>query len=396
MEKFKLGLFKAKISFKYLQNILPKDIRNLGTESKKELTAAQVNEVKQKIASLTTHPVQKSAIVDAFQPALAQWQQQPEGNNSLVVLSSPVSPLTKVISESLTSLEADNLIETKFLSWQARLHDYRQIKTQLLSSIETPTATIQTTSDSYKLVAIPRLEWLFLRCIGGLETIEALRDLVAGDSSRFWLIGCNSWAWQYLEKVYQINAYLTNTITVPPLQDEHTQEWLQPLTTEFNLNWQADNEWLQLRIKETKKATRKHQELDEVAKIKQGYYEKLTDISQGIGNVAGDLWWRSWKIDDTNTDTEETRYAITRPKLPDLPILIVEDHYLLYSLLLHGGMSLAHLTTSLGKSQSVVKSRTQYLLQNGVIGKEQNLLYVNPAYYPRLKSLLGNNNFLVD
>ena len=158
----------------------------------------------QKIASLTTHPVQQSAIIDAFKQSLLRWQQQPEGNNSLVVLSSPVAPLTKVISECLTSLESDQIIETKSLSWQARLHDYRQIKSELLSSLnnqETTTVTdIEANPDGYKLMVIPRLEWCFLRCINGLEAIEVLRDLVAGDSSHFWLIGCNSWAWQYLEK----------------------------------------------------------------------------------------------------------------------------------------------------------------------------------------------------
>lgn len=197
-----------------------------------------------------------------------------------------------------------------------------------------------------------------------------------------------------LRKIYQINAYLTNTVSLPPLKDEHIQEWLQPLTTELNCNWQADNEWLQISKKEVKAAKRKHQELDEVAKIQEDYYAKLADISQGIGNVVGDLCWRSLEVE--NIDAEKVSYAITRPKLPDLPILVVEDRYLLYSLLLHGGMTLAHLNASLGKSQSIVKSRTQYLLQNGVISKEQNLLYVNPAYYPKLKSLLGNNNFLVD
>ncbi len=394
MEKFKLGSFKAKISFKYLKKIVPTDIGNSASENENELTAAQINEIKQQIASLTPNPVQKSAITDAFKQALARWQQQPEGNNSLVVLSSPVSPLAKVISEFLANLESDNLIEAKCLSWQARLHDYRQIKSELLSSVKTTNAITKATPDSYKLIVIPRLEWCFLRCIGGLETIEVLRDLVAGDSSRFWLIGCNSWAWQYLERIYQINAYLTNTVSFPPLKDEQIQEWLHPLMAELNPSWKADNEWLQIRKKELKAAKRRHQELDEVAKMQEDYYEKLTDIAQGISNVAGDLWWRSLKIE--NIDADKISYSITRPKLPDLPPLIVEDRYLLYSLLFHGGMSLAHLTTSLGKSESIVKSRTQYLLQAGVIGKEQNLLHVNPAYYPRLKSILGNNNFLID
>ena len=85
MEKFKLGSFKAKISFKYFKKILPTDIGNSASENENELSAEQINEIKQKIASLTPNPVQQSAITDAFQQALARWQQQPEGNNSLVV-----------------------------------------------------------------------------------------------------------------------------------------------------------------------------------------------------------------------------------------------------------------------------------------------------------------------
>ncbi|MDJ0743712.1 MAG: hypothetical protein QNJ32_10160 [Xenococcaceae cyanobacterium MO_167.B27] len=59
-------------------------------------------------------------------------------------------------------------------------------------------------------------------------------------------------------------------------------------------------------------------------------------------------------------------------------------------------MSLPHLITTLETNASIVKNRTQYLLQNGVISKEQNLLSVNPAYYHQLKNTLSNNNFLVD
>ena len=236
MEKFKLGLFKAKISLKNFKKIVSTDLTNSASENQPELTAVQINKVKQQIGNLTTHSMQKLAITEAFQQALALWQQQPEGNNSLVILSSPVSYLNKVITESLTSLEANDLIETKFLSWHTRLHDYRQIKTQLLSSIKIPQTDVKIVSDNYKLIIIPRLEWFFLRCIGGLETIETLRDLVAGDSSCFWLIGCNSWAWQYLNKIHQINAYLTNTILSPPLQDEATKEWLEPVAKNLNLN----------------------------------------------------------------------------------------------------------------------------------------------------------------
>ena len=82
--------------------------------------------------------------------------------------------------------------------------------------------------------------------------------------------------------------------------------------------------------------------------------------------------------------------------MPELPELVATDFYLLYSLLLHGGMSLSHLALSMGKNQSLVKARTQYLLQAGVIYKEQDILMICPSYYPKLKSILNNNNFLVN
>lgn len=336
---------------------------------------------------------------------MSQWQNHPEGNNSLVILFSPVSPLNNVIQESLTNLESDNLLQIQSLSFQTRIHDYHQIKAELTSKLESkevpPLAELNSlvqevtgTEDKYKISIIPRLEWCFLRCIGGLETIEVLRDAISHDDSRFWLIGCNSWAWQYLEKVYQISAYLTNTVPIALLDQLQMQEWLETLSTEIPLIWTTDNDWSQLKPEASKTENQADQELDEIANTQKAYYSKLTDLSQGISNVASDLWWRSLSYEQS--EAEDNKYTIAKPKLPELPSLIPNDRYILYSLLLHSGMSLAHLTATLETNESIIKNRTQYLLQNGVINKEKNLLSVNPAYYPQLKIILSNNNFLVD
>ena len=42
MEKFKLGSFKAKISFKYFKKIVPTDIGNSASENENELSAEQI------------------------------------------------------------------------------------------------------------------------------------------------------------------------------------------------------------------------------------------------------------------------------------------------------------------------------------------------------------------
>ncbi|MDJ0743711.1 MAG: hypothetical protein QNJ32_10155 [Xenococcaceae cyanobacterium MO_167.B27] len=96
-----------------------------------------------------------------------------------------------------------------------------------------------------------------------------------------------------LNYIYPFSAYLNHTLPLALLDQSQMQTWLEPLSTEIELIWKTDHEWLQLNPEESKENNQEDQELDEVAKIQQAYYSKLTDLSQGISNVASDLWWRS-------------------------------------------------------------------------------------------------------
>ncbi|MEM8722459.1 MAG: hypothetical protein AAGE84_24735 [Cyanobacteria bacterium P01_G01_bin.39] len=394
MDKFKFKLFKTRV-----KDILLTDFAQVASQSKQPVSAIISNQIKNKIAELTTNDELQNTVTTAVQEALVKWRSQPEGNNSLIVLANPVSPLTRILNDSLGE-DSDNPLEVNSLSWQARVHNFEQIKNELLSTVK-PKSEIATNKplepsnlENRRVLIIPRLEWCFLRCIGGLEAIETIKDLIAGDSETFWLIGCNSWAWQYLDKVYQISAYLQHSVSFPALNGTQMQKWLQPIHEEINPVWGEDREWLQIKKKELKQAKKQHLELDEVLKQKERYYNNLADIAQGVATIAGDLWWRSLLVSES--DTNVITYQIEKAKLPDLPDLVVADRYLLYSLLMHGGMSLPQLASTMSKNQSILKARTQYLLQAGVIDKEQSILTVNPAYYPRLKTILSNNNFLVD
>lgn len=396
MEKFKFRLFKTKV-----KNILNNDLSQLESEDKQPVSVNVSNQLKEKIANLTTDLELQDTVSTAVQEAVEKWQFQPEGNNSLVVLAEPVSPLTRILNDSLAK-DHNNLLAVNSLSWQARAHNFERIKIELLSTVKpnSETSPNQPSNSSVlevkdcQVFIIPRLEWCFLRCIGGLEAIEVLKDLIAGDPENFWLIGCNSWAWQYLEKIYQISAYLQQSFKIPDLNATQIEKWLQPIHDEINPAWGEDKEWLNIQNNELEPAKKEDLELEAILKLKEKYYNNLTDLSHGAASVAGDLWWRSLLAQESETNTHS--YQIAKAKLPDLPDLVAADRYLLYSLLLHGGMSLTHLAATMSKNQSVLKARTQYLLQNGLISKEQSILTVNPAYYPRLKTMLSNNNFLVD
>lgn len=389
MERFKFKLFKAQV-----QDFLSLDLTCKLSEIGQPLSEILASQIKTKIANLETSEILQNSISQSVGDALLKWQAHQEGNNSLVVLANPVAPLNNILSDSLTDNCDDTLLRVEHLSWQARLHNYSQIKNELVETIKPKNTNKNLDFENQTIVIIPRLEWCFLRCIGGLEAIYTLRDLVTTHSSIFWLIGCNSWAWQYLENIFQVSAYFNQSINLPTLDDVQLKEWLSPLTQEIKPLWLEDREWLKIKQKELKQAKRKKLVLDEVQKVQERYYLTLADLSQGVATIASDLWRRSLFLKET-TD-QEISYQIEKAKLPELPELVATDFYLLYSLLLHGGMSLSHLALSMGKNQSLVKARTQYLLQAGVIYKEQDILMICPSYYPKLKSILNNNNFLVN
>ncbi|MEL6440637.1 MAG: hypothetical protein AAFQ80_15450 [Cyanobacteria bacterium J06621_8] len=83
------------------------------------------------------------------------------------------------------------------------------------------------------------------------------------------------------------------------------------------------------------------------------------------------------------------------PGLPNLPDLEPADQYLLYSLLMHGDLTNAALAKSLGDLESLVHARVQVLRHEGIIEQRENILKINPIYYPRIKSELAANNFII-
>ncbi|MEC4986683.1 MAG: hypothetical protein SAK42_21495, partial [Oscillatoria sp. PMC 1076.18] len=200
-----------------------------------------------------------------------------------------------------------------------------------------------------------------------LEGIIELREKMLENKQIFWLIGCNYWAWEYLDYLCQIRAYFEQEISLPVLSWEEIHDWLEPAAKQIN----ADV----------------NQEIPELQRL---YLEKLAGIYLGIPAVAACLWLRSLHYDP------ESKMVIRRKhSLPELPSLNSSDRYLLYSLLLHGNMNLSALTTSLGESKSIVRADVQKLKKLNLVQGDTSQLQINPLHYPKLRLELSQNNFLI-
>ena len=360
------------------------------------LPAGLTQALTQRLKSLPPPAPYKTAIQLATREALQAWQANPETvSNCLVVLAAPVEEITLTLRESLQDYLLDYEMRF-FLSSYHRPpnalaitgHLQRELTPLHKHSDSQPAAPVTQTdlqTSRLQVNVIPSLEPCFLRCIQGWQGIEYLQNLITQDDSCFWVVGCNHWAWTFLDKVCQVGAYLERTVVLPQLSGPELAAWLQPMT-DVVLPQSPDGS-LTLQVAGDDKA----------------FWEALASVSAGHATTAAYLWLQTLQLEASQLspegtlppDTEQLTIVPRHPKSPSLMSLEALDRYLLHALLLHGEMTRSHLALSMGEDERMIRSRVQVLRREGLVRQSGRRLTVHPAHYPKLYSELGNNNFLI-
>ncbi|MGB7416530.1 MAG: hypothetical protein WA902_20160, partial [Thermosynechococcaceae cyanobacterium] len=295
--------------------------------------------------------------------------------------------------------------------------------------------------DQKSVAIIPNLSWCFLRSAEGLDGIDYLRDCLLGDRTQFWVIGGGQVGWQFLNSILKLKAHCGEVVELPSLSGEQLQDWLMPIIDSLEIHF--DQSSIQDRLQELgeershslKTLTAFWEEIRDTAKslfrttqkdthqAKQteaddelrwsGYFERLSDLSEGVSTIALQLFIKSIRYEEVESvseqkqsnesDAEETDspksasccLVARMPRLPKLPDLEQDDLYILYSLLVHGDLTLDALSESLGEERQLVNDHVQLLRKTSLIEQKGQVVKVNPIHYPRLKKELAGNNFIV-
>lgn len=380
------------------------------------------------LQALSSPPSHQEVVRSGLADALQRWYKNPDAPNCLVVLGSPIEPLSLLLREVLLQWQHPSLHAVPLQSqWATRPHQYDTIKRELAQEIKqsfqqsSPTADRSAEPPTYayqSVMVVPCLDWCFLRSEDGLEAIEYVRDTILSNHEQFWLLGCNHWAWKYLDYVCQLGAYFGQTLTLPPLDALELRNWLHPIGTALGLEVvEAASPEKPSPTGSVTPSSNKSKEDDLKpwnSRSERKYFESLAETAAGNSRVAAQVWLRSLKLQSQElaNDAEssdipqmnEEKQADDRPikpiqrdkpKLPNLPTLNATERYILFSLLLHGGLSLTHLATSLGEAEGKVRADVQVLKRANLIEPQPQLLRVNPLYYLSVKADLKRNNFLV-
>ena len=347
------------------------------------------------VENLPSNPADSKAISSTLNEAYEDWLDNPSNsNNSVVILSSPVIAVSRILSETLEEWAKQKQAPLRLLPFEARPTDIKTVKSKLKHALEERDLVEGKNVEQSEIIVIPNLSWLFLRSLDGLEGIEYLQSLLyKGSKNHFWIIGSGEVCWQYLNSVCSLEAYCGEVLSLPAIESADLQSWLVPIFQDLNITFEKPRIDKQI--------------LDGDKDYKTSYFDQLADISKGVATVAVQATLKSIKYeqdedrDESENESEEVKseaksLIAQTPELPKLPDLESVDQYLLYSLLLHGDLTMAALAESLGDLESEVQARVQLLRREGVVEQQDNVVKINPIFYPRLKQELATNNFIIN
>ncbi len=364
------------------------------------LHSQEITAYQHKIQSLSLPEAYKKNIQTKLLELLPSWIEDQNNDHYLFVLFSPVESIEGILKPTVEQVNQKGL-PIKSVSWLTRPEDVSSLKTQLQSQIELSENTSETPNneETKSWVIIPDLSLCFLRSIEGLDAVEYLLDFILKDSSRFWVVGCNQWTWNYLNCVYQVNTCFENIFPLPTLDAVQLKQWLTPISETLDIDFGESTN-------DSDHALEDEQE-NWSSKNEKQYFERLANISEGFSQTAAYLWLDSLQTVkpletsdsqtvDNQKEPSEKRLMIKRASFPSLPQLTKEDRYLLSSIGLHGTISLSALAISLGEAENQIRMQVKKLKRTGIIVQNQELLRFNPIYYYQIKRDLIDNQIIIE
>ncbi len=241
------------------------------------------------------------------------------------------------------------------------------------------------------VIVIPRLEYWFLRHRNGLRMVRRLLDRLAL-LRRHCVIGCNSWAWDFLSRTVGADLVLPCPVTFQPFDTKRLLTWFSELVE----NNDVDGE--RFRLSSTGVDIL---ETDDNGVLKSDYLATLSARSFGIPWVAWRLWRDSLRLGPEQPDEALSKFPdektlwIAGSQEPKLPRGHRSEALLaLHALLLHDCLTADQFTAvlpSLDLSNLLVA-----LVSKGFIEPDRDVYRCSALAYPEIRRALNDAGFPMD
>lgn len=250
----------------------------------------------------------------------------------------------------------------------------------------------------------PHLEKAYLRQAAGLSLIRRFLDCVfSGDLGRG-IIGCDSWAWAFLSRVWQRQQIVPLT-----LQAWHEEQLTRLIQTTAVL---SDNRQIAFRQSDNGHYLFPPPDTDEAENSVElsNFLQLLAAYSRGNLGVAWSIWQNSLQAepdesldeDIAEEDQQLPQQTIWVPPWDHLQQLALppdvgrDQAFVLHALLLHNGLPPTLLQQLMPLSPSQTAETIFQLKAAELIVVEDEGLRVSPRGYPAVRQFLKSNGYLVD
>lgn len=259
---------------------------------------------------------------------------------------------------------------------------------------------------------LPNLEKCFLRRADGLDLIRELLSRVLSGELGKGILGCDGWAWSFLQQVWLGRPSFT--ITAQALDAERMKRFIYrsilrqsgDTTCTFR---QADNGAYLLQHP-TEKADGYSKKRPAASDY---FWQRLTEYSRGNPGVASVCWqWalRALPEEDLENETNKSRREQKQPiwvtpwndlTLPTYPKDEGETAlFVLHALLIHDGLDLESLAHMLPADRAGVTEVLLFLRDSELVEEieeeKETLWRVTSAGYPVVRKKLYTNEYLCD
>ena len=240
------------------------------------------------------------------------------------------------------------------------------------------------------VVNLEGLQKLYLRNINGFDALDALWLIMSETKGKvFWMATCSRYAWEFLNKIEGIETHFTHTFLTDALSEEHIASVIMNRHSKsvYKLNFEADESTR--RSRNYKKRLNDPKAVQEY--LKEIYFEKLSDLTEGNTSVATILWLRSIKKVERRTLTISPFQPVN---IETLEILKPETLFTLAAIVLHDTLKVAELCRVLNLTLAQSRVLLSRLKSRGVLIEEESGYYLNQLVYRQVLRLLKRRNII--
>ncbi|MEQ9092283.1 MAG: hypothetical protein RIE52_14415 [Balneola sp.] len=240
------------------------------------------------------------------------------------------------------------------------------------------------------VVNLEGLQKLYLRNINGFEALDALWLVISETKGKvFWITTCSRYAWEFLNKVEGVETHFTHIFFTDVLSDAHMQSVIMNRHDKsvYRLNFEADES-----IRKSRNYKKRLNDPKAVQEyLKEIYFERLADITEGNTSVATILWLRSIKKVERRTITISPFQPVN---IETLEILKPETLFTLAAIVLHDTLKVAELCRVLNLTLAQSRVLLTRLKSRGILIEEESGYYLNQLVYRQVLRLLKRRNII--